>query len=323
MSDSSASAAARAQPGRVVRKVLVTAAIGGLTYLISDLTQQSQIDSLILTAFLGGVALVVQFLTDFEDRLAKVELGHRTQTVQMRSLAEEKFADVSEATELFGRVEASTLRTDVLDLVRHANRIKSDHPDLIRQLARSQVQRASEFLRDLSGGNAVVYNDGEDRDWLLALTRSVRATIDATSRASRTRDGQFIDEGLWFTELGQRYFELQRTAITGGVEIRRLFILQDAALLNDKELLTVLSLQHDAGVSLRTISSDQMTGTIHLPDLILFDRVLSYESSSSGPSPTPLFTQTMLVIEPAHVREQVGRFHYWWSRATEWPPPAS
>jgi hypothetical protein len=53
----------------IVWKVLIPAASGGAVYLVSNLTHQSQEWALMLSAFIGGVVLVIQFLIDFDRSL--------------------------------------------------------------------------------------------------------------------------------------------------------------------------------------------------------------------------------------------------------------
>src|SRR5205823_6480093 len=107
----------------VLRKIGLALLTGGIVYLITNLTNLGQIWALTITAFLGSVVLVVQFLVEFEDRLMGVE-GQQTQRLEemerkqvahadeMRELVRRGFSRVNQATELFGRVEESGLRTD-------------------------------------------------------------------------------------------------------------------------------------------------------------------------------------------------------------------
>jgi hypothetical protein len=176
----------------VLRKILLTTITGGSTYLVTNLAEQPQIWSLTLSAFIGGVALVVQSLVDLEAR-------------------------IKTATELFGLIEASALRNDVVtQLVRHATEIDGDSPALVLNFVQAEITRMSEFLKELADGGDVTY-DGEDPNWLLGLTRSATSTIDATSLTTMDPHGKgFVDESFWDSDLGQRYLEAQREAITRG-----------------------------------------------------------------------------------------------------------
>jgi hypothetical protein len=307
--------------GKVIRKVLLTTAIGGLTYFITKLAEQSQISAITLSAFLGGVALVVQFLSDFEIRLVGVEIGQGRQSTEVRQLVEEKFSAVSEATELFSRVEAAPLRDEVLGLVRNANRIGHPAPPLVLGLARSQVDRVSHLLQQLSAGMDAVYDDGEDRDWLLALTRNASSSIDATSWVSVDPDGRFVDEGLWLTELGQRYLEAQGGAAREGVVIRRVFILDRPTLTGEPLFQAIVDQQLSLGIAVRTIDLEKIRGVERalLSDLVLFDNAISYESTpgSRRAGMAPMFVKTTLVLEPDRVRQRIERFSVLWESASE------
>ena len=70
----------------ITRKIVITATTGGLAYLVTNLTDQEPIESLTLSAFIGGVALVVQFLVDFDTRLRSVERHQLHHESMMRDL---------------------------------------------------------------------------------------------------------------------------------------------------------------------------------------------------------------------------------------------
>ena len=51
---------------------------------------------------------------------------------------------------------------------------------LLQRLARREVERVTLFVRQLPVGIEITY-DGEDRDWMLGLTREAQTSIDAIS----------------------------------------------------------------------------------------------------------------------------------------------
>src|SRR5689334_20215881 len=57
----------------IVRKIVLTAVVGGLTYLLTNLTDQTQPSAIMLSVLIGGVTLLVQFLVEFEQRQQAVE----------------------------------------------------------------------------------------------------------------------------------------------------------------------------------------------------------------------------------------------------------
>jgi hypothetical protein len=305
---------------RVLAKVLITAMVGGVAYLLTSLAHQSQISAVTLAAFIGGVVLVVQFLIDFDQRLANVENGQIRQSAEMHAVVNEKFIEVSRATELFGQIEASALGADVDRLIRYSIGLDGSAPRLALDLARSQIERVSQLLHQLGGGIEAVYDDGEDRDWLLALTRNTRSTIDATSRGVAGPDGRFVDEGLWLTELGQRYLEAQQAAIREGVTIRRVFLLDRPELADDPVFGAIRRQQEAIGINVRVIGLGEIPGTgrSFVSDLIVFDDVISYESTASrAAGMAPMYVKTTLILEPDRVKRRIRRFNDIWDGARE------
>ena len=60
-------------------------------------------------------------------------------------------------------------------------------PGLAHDVAQAQIDTTVSFLEQLSHGGEVGY-DGEDRDWLLALTSHAQHTISAISAISASTD---------------------------------------------------------------------------------------------------------------------------------------
>ncbi len=72
------------------------------------------------------------------------------------------------------------------------------------------------FVRQLPGGTEIAY-DGEDREWMLGLTAEASRSIDAISLSTVDAGIRGFDGGLWTSDLGTRYLELQHEAIARGV----------------------------------------------------------------------------------------------------------
>lgn len=306
---------------RILLKLLLTLFTGGITYLLTNTFDQPRIMGLTLSAFVGGVTLVVQFLVEFDDRLQHFEAAQTGHAAKMEKTVGEGFSKINEVTELFGLVEASALRTDVvIQLVRHSTQISSGTPTLIHDFAQSEISRISEFLKELSEGADVTY-DGEDRDWLLGLARNVQSSIDATSLTTVDAGGKgFVDGGLWVSDLGQRYLEIQRDAVQRGVTIRRVFILDRPELAGDSDLRRVCKLHQDVGITLRVLDPSAIPGTrkSSLFDFILFDNVVSYEvtpASRIEDGMRPVVVNTRLVLRETRVRERIQRFKDLWISA--------
>ena len=309
------------QTSRVARKIIVTILTGGAAFVITNLTAQPQIWALTVSVFIGGVTLVVQFLVDFDDRLEAVEIGNALHAERMEELLRKRFASINEATALFGLVERSPVRAEVVtELVRNSTRIGPDTPPLLSAFAQSELHRVSDLLKDMSKGGEVTY-DGEDRDWLLGLTRNVSSSIDATSLTTVDGGGDGYDGGLWASDLGQHYLEAQRDALARGVRVRRVFVLDRPELASDPGLVRVCRLHHSVGIEIRVLSLARIPEIRKnsLFDFILFDDVVSYETTAGvwAGEVRPVIVNTRLVLRPARVAERIRRFQDLWESADE------
>jgi hypothetical protein len=265
-----------------------------------------------VSLFIGGIAFVVQFLVDLAEHIAGLE---------------SRLGSVNEATKLIGLVEASAVRTEtVIGLVRNAATISGGSPPLISVFAGNEIARLSGYLRELGQGGDVTYKDGEDRDWLLGLTRSASVSIDAVSLTAVDVEGPgFVDGGLWASELGVRYLVVQQEAIRRGVAIRRLFVVARAAFRNDPRFHDVLGGHAAEGITVKVLDISEKRRPLYaFYDFIVFDRVLCYETML-GPvrdAATPVIA-TRLVTQPVRVRERIVDFDDLWAAADDYVPPAS
>jgi hypothetical protein len=175
----------------VTRKALLTVGLGGATFLITNALNQPQHVQITLSILIGGIALILRFLVDFENRLAAVEQLEKDGMTEMKHLVGDAFSQISEATELFGLIEASALQTDlVTQLVRNSTQISPTSPPIVYHFVQAKIKEMSDFLKQLAEGGTVTYY-GEDRDWLLGLTRNATVSIDAISwRPSTTTSGR-------------------------------------------------------------------------------------------------------------------------------------
>jgi hypothetical protein len=312
----------RARPlfPEVFRKVVLTAVAGGGTYVITNLAQQEQIWSVTLSVLIGGIALLVQFLAQFETRLRHVEEGQIEEGRQLRAAVEERFRAISEATALFGLIEESAVQTDLLSqLIRNASRFNQGAAELIPRFAHGELARFNDFIKELGEGGEVTY-DGEDRDWLLGLSRSAARSIHATSLTTVDVGKKFLNGGLWDTDLGQRYLDAQREAVQRGVEVRRVFILDRPDIARNEELAAICRLHAAQGIEVRILNLADAT---HLRrtsvfDFILFDDVLSYEVTTGSwmdENVRPVVVNTRLVLRPSRVDERAYRFKEIWDAA--------
>ena len=305
----------------ITRKVLVTVVTGVISFFVANAVLSSQTDiafQLGTSIFLGGVALVIMHLIEVDKRLKAVEDGQATHTDSTERLLRQGFNDFSEATATFARLGTSKIGTDVvMNLVKNASRIDAGE-GLVFKFAQCQIQRLGGLVKELTQSGDSVY-EGEDRDWMLDLTRSASTTIDAVSL---TTVDFGVDGGLWLTDLGQRYLELQRDAINRGVATRRVFIAESAARMATPEFVEICQMHQRLGVEVRVLDVNDAPGTLAstMFDFIVFDNVLSYESipasHTMNQKPIIIIT-TRLVRKPERVNERVKRFADLWDAATD------
>lgn len=302
---SSGSAAATAEPRvpPVLFKTLVTALVGGATYVLTDVTDQPEVWKLTASIFLGGAALIIQYMTDFERRLTSVEQALATHNSEMKELVANGFARINEVTELFGLVDRSALPPDgVTRLIRSATQVGSGQPEIVQAFAREEVEQLTNLMENLN--QKLVDYEGEDHDWIVALTGCAAATIDATST--------LVDRDFWPSELGQRYLRAQRDAIEQhAVRIRRLFII-DKPEDNTLELGQLCDDQQSLGIEVRVLALSDLSPIARMDetnDFIVFDDSLSYEIGSDLRG---VNTKTLVDLRADRVAKRVQRFRTLW-----------
>jgi hypothetical protein len=306
-------------------KVFVSLSLFAITYLLTTVLTETATNTDVVVGlgaslFVAGVAFIVQFLYDLEKRLARMEQEYSRHATVNEQRINEGFEKINEATKLFSLVEASALRTDeVTKLVSRAVQIKPS-PELIFDLAQHEIARLSDLLKTLGNEGDATY-EGEDRDWMLALTRSVTSTLDATSTTVDVGGHDFLDGSLWQSDLGQRYLEAQRDAIRRGVRVRRIFILDHPELRDDLNFRKVVSMQDDIGIEVRAMDPTLMPGQFIPPvfDLIIFDGVVSYQATPTARVnhlSRQNIASTQLITTQASVRSNIDRFNALWQVAT-------
>ena len=237
-------------------------------------------------------------------------------------MTREQFEKISDATELFGAVEASALRIDrITQLVKIATTVAQRDDSLVSRFAQFEITRLSGYLKDLGQQAAVTY-EGEDRDWLLGLTKAAVKTIDATSLTTTDAGGRsFMDGGLWTGDLGQKYLVAQQTAGRRDVKIRRIFIFDRPEFKDDKDLVNILRQHIAAGVEVRTLTPGQ--DHYSFTDFIVFDGELCYQTQPASPfgDSRPIIATTVLITAPDRVQERAAYFEELWNEATPYALP--
>jgi hypothetical protein len=300
----------------VVRTALLTIASGGVTFLVTNGLDQSPANCIMLSILIGGIALMVRFLVDFESRLAAVEKLERDGMADMKQLVGDAFSEISEATALFGLIEASALQTDlVTQLVRNSTQISPTSPPIVYKFVQAKIKEMSDFLKQLAEGGTVTYY-GEDRDWLLGLTRTATTSVDAISLAA-------VDHDLWHSEIGQRYLDAQRRAARAGRRVRRIFVLDHPDMEYDPALRQAYEEQRQMLIDVRLLDRTAVPTPLQVQvrDLILFDDILAYETTPTTSDPRlAQVAETRLVLTDARVKECSQLFRELWEVSRELRP---
>jgi hypothetical protein len=233
----------------------------------------------------------------------------------------EGFAKISRSAELSSMIERSILDTALLtDFLETAGRADGRVNPLLQRLARREIERVTSFVRQLPVGSEIAY-DGEDRDWLLGLTREAERSIDAISLSTVDAGMHSFDGGLWTSDLGTRYLELQREAIARHVCIRRIFLFENKDLARDETFLKITQMQSDVGVEVRMLDyqliPDWMRSMIF--DFIVFDGAVSYETTPAttftAGKTRPAVVRTVLAPMSARIRNLGDQFEQLWMAA--------
>jgi hypothetical protein len=265
-------------------------------------------NSLALTAVVAFGSALVLFIVDTEVRLSAVD-------VRMAA----GFAKIGKSAELSSMTDRSILDSALLaDLLHAASQSDERVNPLLQRLARREMEQVARFVRQLPAGAEITY-EGEDRDWLLGLTREAERSIDAISLS--TVDAGVLDGGLWTSDLGIRYLELQHEAIARKVRIRRVFVFENAEMARDDAFQRITQVQRDAGVEVRMLDNVFIPAWMQsiIFDFIVFDGSVSYETSPAtafavGES-RPGKLRTLLAPVPARVRELEEQFEQLWDAA--------
>jgi hypothetical protein len=296
-------------PG-IVLKIGFPLLIGLITLLSAEAGGMSGRNSLALAAVVAFGSALVLFIVDTEVRLSGVD-----------ARMAEGFAKIGMSAELSAVTERSILdRVLVRDLLQAARQTDERVNPLLQRLARRELERVVMFVRQLPLGSGITY-EGEDRDWLLGLTREVERSIDAISLSTVDAGLAGLDGGLWTSDLGIRYLEFQREAIARKVRIRRVFVFESAEMARDETLQRIKQVQRDVGVEVRMLDHwlipDWMQSMIF--DFIVFDGAVTYETTPATAFPVgqtrPGILRTLLAPVPARVRELEERFEQLWDAA--------
>jgi hypothetical protein len=325
----------RALDTKVLRQAITSITSGALTYAIATFLSpdaNGQVGGITLSVLIGGIALIVQLMVDYEHRIEELEKKQifyledlekkqDSHYNEIQSRIEESLAKMHKVTELLRAVEDPDPQTAAaMQLLRHATRITPGSVQLVSSFAHSQINQMSQLLKGLNEGESIFY-DGEDRDWILGLTTHSKRTIDATSLSTVDAGVNSFDGGLWTGDLGQRYLELQRLAVDKReVRIRRIFIIFDShGHATDEAFQRIYSQHKEQGIQTRVLEQSQISDEFKpfMYDFVVFDGVVSYEVTPAHLTNTrkPSIVKTQLILNCEQVRERAERFERLWESA--------
>ena len=300
----------RALMSGIILKIGFPLLLGLITLASAEAGGISGRDSLALAAVVTFGSALILFIVDTEIRISAMD----------KRMAE-GFAKIGRSAELSSMMERSILGTALLtDFLETASQTDGRVNPLLQRLARREIERVTSFVRQLPGGSEISY-DGEDRDWLLGLTREAERSIDAISLSTVDAGMRGFDGGLWASDLGTRYLELQREAIARHVRIRRIFVFENEDLARDETFLKITQMQRDLGVEVRMLDHqlipDWMQSMIF--DFIVFDGAVSFETTPAttftAGQARPAIVRTLLAPMSVRVRHLEDQFEQLWEAA--------
>ncbi|WP_327290184.1 hypothetical protein [Streptomyces sp. NBC_01198] len=282
----------------VLLKVLVTACLGALSYLLTNLADQPEIWKITVSVFIAGAALIVQYLADFEGQLS-------AHALEVKTLVRDGLTGFNDATRLSALLEESPIGSaEVEQLSRTVVEFGAGRPDLLYVFARSEIARLAGLLADLRGNHADY--EGEDRDWLLSLTRCAAVSVDAASTS--------VDREFWDTDLGRHYESAQEAAVRRGVPVRRLIIVNTPAEI-DTAVTEVRDRQKSLGIDVRVLAVSTLSAAERrdsVKNFVLFDGAVGYESSTEDSDPSRIYETSLAIGD--RVTERVRRFQVLWAK---------
>jgi hypothetical protein len=291
-------------------KIGIPLLLGLIAIVAAEAGGLSSRSALELAAVVTLGLLLVMFLIDTEIRLSRLD-EHMAAG----------FQKIDRSTELFDLMERSVLDTALLtDFLETAGGADSSVSPLLQRLARREIEQVTWFVRQLPVGSEIVY-DGEDREWLLGLAEEAQHSVDAISLSTVDAGLRGFDGGLWTSDLGTRYLELQREAISRHVSIRRIFVFEDAALVRDETFMKITQMQRDVGVDVRMLDYQLIPEWLRsmIFDFIIFDGVVSYEmtpaTTFNAGRTRPAIVRTLLAPIPARVHDLESQFEQLWAAA--------
>ncbi|MFI9831106.1 hypothetical protein ACIHIX_25910 [Streptomyces sp. NPDC051913] len=299
----------------LILKILITIVVSTGAYVLTNLVKQSgdELWKIAVAVVIGGSTLIVQYMVDFEQRLATVETGH----VERSRRTDEHFDHLSDAAALLSDLDEAGMSTsDAKRLITSLRRVGQQGPEIVKAFARSEVESLASVVTDLTGKSAHWPRD--NNEWLIRLTQCAQRTIDATSSS--------VDQPFWGTDTAGPYLDAQTEAMAvRQVTIRRLFMIKETEAEDPMVMARFTELcqaQLDVGITVRYLVLPPTPETNPHPrpaarDVVIFDTDLYLEFE---PDQLGVNIKTTLDAHHERVNRQVRWFNALWSRAQEIVP---
>ncbi|MEU5506549.1 DUF6879 family protein [Streptomyces fungicidicus] len=282
--------------------MLVSLVAGALTSVITKVANSEVKWQIGVGIFVGGCILILQLLGDLINQVRDLKAVLPQHDAKTQETITRSFARISEATKFYSEMEQ--LPSDgVAALATHAVEVAAKGPDIMRRFAEELMRRLALDMEALKSGS--VDCAGENHDWLLTLTNCATSSIDTTSTLS------LVDRDFWNSAPADLYLQAQRGAIARGVTVRRLFLVDDSADLND-DLRQLGQEQRELGIETRVLVRTQLPQHVRrglVDEFIVFDKATCYEIEQDQ---LHVNTSTRVRAHEDYVRLRSQRFAELW-----------
>ncbi|WP_128422906.1 hypothetical protein [Frankia sp. EI5c] len=292
----------------ILRKIVVSVLTGAVSVAVARISDASTAGAVQIGFFLAGVVFVVQALVEFGEKHERLVGDLSGEMRELRQGVDSRLERVDHAMRFMESVEElegsiGAPERPISALLERVTTLTAPSP-LVGRLALEEARAVTELLVGLSNG--VADYPGEDRDWLLELTRCARSQIRAISTAAVDGGPRSFSKGFWASQLGRNYLKEQQKAVERRVTVRRIFVLPAPRAIAHPEFLQTCLVHHQHGIEVRVLSGPQAM----MDDFILFDDEVSYEMSSGVDGLT-----TTLRSRRDHLAERSDQFARLWAEA--------
>jgi hypothetical protein len=304
----------------VIRKIVITTIVGAISFPFTQLIFSTLPGQLVLTVAFGSIVLLIQFLVDFEKRLAKVEIGQAASLSELTLIVERGLSEIHAATQRMDHVDAAGPSTVAVARLAEHSRISQAAPRLVHTFAQFELDRLARLLGGLVR-QGEVYGDG-CQDWLPGLMQSATKSVDVVC-VLPTRAARNSVSGFWDAQPGGIAGGWQREAVRRDVKVRWVLVAEHDDMMSDSAVQSFCHAQTELGIGVRVLCGSALphVNTEPLRGFILFDDTISCELRPAWPiepNVPPMTARTRIVSRADWVEERVETYRHIWQSATAW-----